>query len=250
MGRHHQSHPAWLQAVDTLLSFGAVLSSRIMQAASSVELRIRGNGPADDESDDPNGYEDANAEFWGLASVLYRPQDGAETIFWRMGDERVVIATKDRRWQSEHTLEKGEAVLRYCGDVGGAGQPDARPYVHLKSNGEVVANGVKIKLLATGDVEIDADATVTITGNKIVAASNDIRLTGNGASDAVALASKVNDRNDAMAQALDVFCGAVPVSMDGGAALQAAVRAVWTGAMPTGVPTASSDVGSDKIKAS
>jgi len=237
--------PHFLHAVDGVLDFAIVMSTTILQRASSVQARIRGAGPEDDESDDPNGYEEANAELWGLASVLYRPQDGAEVVMHRRGDERVVLATKDRRWQSEHTLEKGDVVLRWCGDTGGSG-PAQRPYVHLKANGDVLINGVKVRVATSGDVEIDADATVTITGNKIVAASNDIRLTGDGATDALALASKCNARLDAISAALDAFAAATPVPNDGGAFIQTQLKVA--GGWGTG-PHAPANTGSSKVKA-
>ena len=122
--------------VDGLFAFGSVLSTVIMQANKERRGEPARSGPAEDDSDEENAYGDfGEAELWGTASLLSRPQDGAEALFWRTGDERVVIATKDRRWQSEHTLEKGDVVLRWCGDInppsigmgGGGGGDGPRP---------------------------------------------------------------------------------------------------------------------------
>jgi hypothetical protein len=216
---------------DALLDFGRVVGSSIASVASSVVLRLSGDGPmdGDEDEDDDDEAEVVDAEAWGSAALLHRPadptEDGAcEAVYARRGDERVAIATKDRRWQAEHTLETGEVVLRWCGDVGGEGEPSVRPFVHLKSNGDVVVSGRRLVMLAI-----------------------DLRMTDESPSAAMALASKCNDRIDEIAQALDAYAAAAPVPNDGGAALQTALKvACGWGASPH--PAA--NVGSTKVKAS
>jgi hypothetical protein len=53
------------------------------------------------------------SELWGHAPLLYKPASGAEHLYVELGDERVVFATKDRRWQIE--TGDGEVVLRAMG---------------------------------------------------------------------------------------------------------------------------------------
>lgn len=193
---------------DTASSDGSTITASIIGAApESTE---------DAETDDVERSE--NVDLWGDAAVLMRPADpdatgACEVMFVRRGDTREVIATKDRRWQL--ALEKGEVVVRNM-------VADEEKQITLK---------------------LAQDGTLTIVAKKTVISSDDIRLTGALASDAVALASKVDQRNDKVAQALDAFAAAVPVPNDGGAAIHTAFTTVW-GAPPT----APSNVGSTKVK--
>lgn len=70
-----------------------------------------------------------------------------------------------------------------------------------------------------------------------------LRLGGSGASEAVALAPDTNGRLNDLTSALNAFINAAPVSNDGGAALQTAVKVAW----PTA--KASVDVGASKVAA-
>lgn len=83
------------------------------------------------------GGQFAEQETYGLSSVLERPQDGAECVFVDIGDERVVIATKDRRWQIP--LAKGEVVVRAMGAASPA-------YVKLKPDGTAEIHALRIDL--------------------------------------------------------------------------------------------------------
>lgn len=66
-----------------------------------------------------------------------------------------------------------------------------------------------------------------------------------GSTNKIARADRTEALIDAIAQALDAFAAAVPTPTDGGAAIQAAFKAVWgTGAPPT--PPA--DVGCDQVR--
>lgn len=211
----------------------------------------------------------------------------AEALFMRNGDTREVIGWRDLRWQLEHDLEKGDTVLRWLGETGGDGQPTVRPRLHLHADGSIdlyadvvrIAkdDGTRLHVDRTNDaitgvaatttlgkdashkLEIDGDGdTLTAqAGSTKLALDGDadqadlvaatVNLTSATPTDAMALASKVNDRVDSIARALDAYCGAIPVPNDGGAAIQTVVKALWGGSMP-GVPTAPSNVGSTKIK--
>lgn len=203
-------------AADTALAFARVTASSILSNAKSLALDLLVA-----EDDDETGETMPAAEVYGEAALLHRPADpdatGApEVIVWRHGDERIVIATKDRRWQVE--LEKGDVCLRAFGD--------GAPRLFLR-----------------------ADGTVTLEGTTVVVDSDDIRLGGSGPlPSAVALATPTDQRNDAVAAALDVFCGTTAVPNDGGLAIQTAVKLVWGGSTP-GVPTDASDVGASKVTA-
>lgn len=222
MGRHRQTR----EALASLLDFARVVGSSIASNASSVVLSIAGDGPSDEN--DTSEVEQLDAETWGDAALLSRPADptsggACEALMQRRGDTREVLATKDRRWQSEQTLAKGEVLLRWMGDTGGSG-PSVRPTVHLKADGSIVMKGVKL-----------------------VVQINDIELTGPSPGDAMALASKCNSEINAIKQALDAYAAAVAVPNDGGAFLQNALKTTggW-GAAPH--PAAS--VGSTKVTAS
>lgn len=137
------------QLFDGLLDFGAFVGTSIADAASSVLGRVRGAGPASDDGADDGDIDDAfeesqDAEVWGCAGVLFRPEDpssegSCEAIYVRRGDERVVICTKDRRWQIE--IDKGELYLRNT-----VAETDFthRASIYIKRNGEVVIDAVKV----------------------------------------------------------------------------------------------------------
>ena len=123
-------------AADTALSFARVTASSILSRAKSLALDL-----LIAEDDDDSGEEMPGAEVYGEAALLHRPADpdasGApEVIVWRHGDERIVIATKDRRWQVE--LEKGDVCLRAFGN--------GAPRLFLRADGTAVLEANEIKL--------------------------------------------------------------------------------------------------------
>ena len=123
-------------AADTALSLARVTASSIASAASSLLLDILLA-----EDDDESGETMDGAEVYGEAALLFRPADpttaGApEVIVWRHGDERIVIATKDRRWQV--TLDKGDVCLRAFGEN--------KPRLFLRADGTAVLEADEIKL--------------------------------------------------------------------------------------------------------
>lgn len=116
-------------------SFGKVLATAISDTTLSLLAQVEG-----DEGDADNAPVDDDV--WGDAPLLYRPvapdaTGHCEALFYRLGDERVVIATKDRRWQI--SVEEGEVIVRSMG----AGSP---AYVHLKPDGSVIVSGATINL--------------------------------------------------------------------------------------------------------
>lgn len=68
---------------------------------------------------------------------------------------------------------------------------------------------------------------------------------GSGPTDSVAVSSKTQQAIDAIYTALDAFAVAAPVATDGGAAIQAAFKAVWGPGAP---PTVKPQVASSKVK--
>jgi hypothetical protein len=246
------------QAIGGLIDFGEIVGTAIADAAKSVLVHMRGAGPvdaadADDEEIDDAFEESTDAELWGLAPVLYRPadatNDGApEVIFVRRGDERVVVATKDRRWQDEVELAPGEVCIRWCGNL--SDSVSIRPRVHALSSGVLLAKGVQVQLVTDDGTKItvNENGSITLTASsKVTISAPLINLGSATPADSVALAAFTNDRLDALEQFADAFCGATPVPMDGGASIQVQCRAVHTGAMP-GVPTLSNSVASTKVK--
>lgn len=123
-------------AADTAIGFARVTASSVLSGAFSLALDL-----ILAEDDDETGETMPEAEVYGEAALLFRPADpdadGApETIVWRHGDERVVIATKDRRWQVE--LKKGDVCLRALGKN--------KPRLFLYADGTAVLEADEIKL--------------------------------------------------------------------------------------------------------
>jgi hypothetical protein len=117
--------------LDGLIAFGRAVSSK-QGRARSVLLTILGDR-------DASGHDERHTDraAWGHASILHRPAapsgngDGEELVFLRRGDDAIVIASRDLRWQV--SLEEGETVIR------GLGANAAR--VRLKPNGDVLIEG-------------------------------------------------------------------------------------------------------------
>lgn len=76
-------------------------------------------------------------ERWGDAAVLSRPRVGAEVKYLQLGDERVVIGTRDRRYTI--SVAEGEVVVRAMG-------PGSPAYVRLMPDGTVKVVGTAIHL--------------------------------------------------------------------------------------------------------
>lgn len=140
------------ERLDSVLAFGIVTTTVIAAGAQSVLAAIRG------DEDDAGDEESDDAELWGHAPLLYRPADpdadgACEALFVRWGDDREVIATKDRRWQI--SLEKGDVCVR---NLSGANP------VRLR----LQADGVAI--LEANEVRIgDSGATNTIALGDVIA---------------------------------------------------------------------------------
>lgn len=137
------------EEISGMLDFFRVTASRVMSAASSVVVALRGDG---DDTAAPEAVD--GAELFGEAAVLFRPMppDAAgamEALSFRRGDEVVVIATKDRRWQV--SLEDGEVVVR------GFGAGAAR--VHLTSGGLAVIHADEIRIGSASASELAALAS-------------------------------------------------------------------------------------------
>lgn len=119
-------------------AFGKVLASAISATTKTVLVKVEG-----DEGDADSAP--TADDLWGHAPLLYRPVDPdssghCEAVFYRLGDERVCIATKDRRWQIE--VAEGEVIVRAMG----SGSP---AYVHLKPDGTARIKASAIKLGAS-----------------------------------------------------------------------------------------------------
>lgn len=123
----------------TILRFAKVAASSTASGAGSAVLELD-TGPEEASADD--------CELWGHAPLLYAPvapdlvdaatdADHCEAIFWDLGDERVVIATKDRRWQVE--VAEGEVVLRAMGAA-------APAYIHLKPDGTATIKATAVNM--------------------------------------------------------------------------------------------------------
>lgn len=113
------------QTVSDLIGFGKTESSSV-GASGSVLIKIEAH-------EDDTG--ESLSETWGHAPLLYKPIDDSENMYIELGDERVVIATKDRSHQVE--VGDGEVVIRALGS----------------------ATAARILLKPDGNIEIGASAT-------------------------------------------------------------------------------------------
>lgn len=148
----------FMEILGGVLSFGRIKSTSIASSSKTIAAKVEANEGEDTTPDD---------ELFGVAAVLQRPKapdssGECEAFFARLGDEKVIIATRDKRWQV--SLEDGEVVLRAFG-------PGAA-YVKLAPDG-----------------------TATIVGGTV-------KLGSDGASDPVALSSDVDAKFAALASGL------------------------------------------------
>lgn len=154
-----------VQVINDLIGFAKVAAVRL-GASKSAEVHA--------EALDGDG--NAWSELWGHAPLLYRPPSGAECLYVELGDERVVFATKDRRWQVE--TGPGEVVLRAMG----SGAP---AYVRLKPDGsvDIVAKNINLGGGATQKVAL-AELVETAIATAIGAHTHHVTAietpTGNG----------------------------------------------------------------------
>lgn len=150
--------------LDGLIDIGNVHETAVGDHSTITATLIGAGSPDVDDGDDVERVE--NVDLFGEAALLSRPADpdddgSCEAIFVRTGDTREIIGTKDRRWQTETPLEKGETVLRYMGSIGGAGEPTQRPRVYLRADGsiEIVADVVHVKTKDAGTkLDVDGEA--------------------------------------------------------------------------------------------
>jgi len=117
--------------LDGLIAFGRVVASKQGPRSRAVLLTILGDR---DASSREERHTDRAA--WGLSPILYRPAapqgtQGEEVIFLRRGDDAIVLASRDLRWQVE--LSEGEAVIR------GLGPNAAR--IRCKADGSILIEG-------------------------------------------------------------------------------------------------------------
>lgn len=126
-------------AIESLIDFGIVTATKIASETKSVLATLLG-------AEDDERSETASDQILSVdAALLSRPMEpttggACEVFFVRRGDERIVLTTRDARWQVD--LEEGEAVLRAFGD--------SRPLLRLKPDGRVI-------VIADGDVLIGTE---------------------------------------------------------------------------------------------
>ncbi len=124
---------------DGAIRFGKINSFDVKLLTKSVAVQVEADEGETNATD---------SELWGHAPLLYAPvkpsatdavtgTEHCEAAFMQLGDERVVIATKDRRYQTE--VAEGEVILRAMG-------PASPAYVHLKPDGTVIVKATSINL--------------------------------------------------------------------------------------------------------
>lgn len=114
------------ETVAELVQFVRITASRL-GAKLSAELSVVAQ-------EDEAGAD--SVELWGHAPLLYRPLPDSEALTVELGEERIVLATKERRWQV--ALEAGDVVVRALGD--------GAAHVKLKPDGTVEVKAERIQL--------------------------------------------------------------------------------------------------------
>lgn len=121
-----------IDIIHEVIGFGHVKTSEVSDGTSTVGLTLDGAG--DGAKAEASATDE---ELWTHGPLMFRPQDEdttghCEVLFYRLGDGKVVIASKDRRFQI--TSEKGEVIVAAMG----LGTP---AYVHLKPDGTLILRG-------------------------------------------------------------------------------------------------------------
>lgn len=202
----------------TLLGFGLVSASAVLSTAKSVVLTVVGD-------EDPDGDEELDeCEIFGHAPLMYRPSDSSsagqmEVMFLRDGDERVVISTKDRRWQIEPA--KGEVILSALGKDGTA--------------------QARISLKADGSIAITSD-TVTVTSDTATIVADTIKLGSSGATKHVAFREDLEAALSTVRSIFNTHTHSAGLLLDG-----SALACTGSTATPSATLTDPGDLGSDKV---
>lgn len=115
---------------------GLIVIGKLSRAQSSASAPAVARIKA---SDDDAGPDDQ--EFWGQAPLLYRAADETEGLAFQLGDERLILGTRDLAYQV--ALNVGEVVLRALGNAN-------RATLTLKPDGNVLvgANAAQFAALA------------------------------------------------------------------------------------------------------
>lgn len=150
-----------VETLNDLIGFAEAVASRVA-GSKSVEVQIKAT---DDD------VEDKWCELWAHAPLLYKPVAGAEQLYVELGDERVVIATKDRRWQI--ATADGEVVLRSMG-------PGTPAYVKLKPDGSAEIYATSINLGGSASVFVALASLVDARLSAIVTWLNSHTHTASG----------------------------------------------------------------------
>ena len=108
-------------------------------------------------------------EAWGHAQLLYKPLASSESLFVQLGDERVSIATKERRWQID--VADGEVIVRALAE-GGA-------YIHLRPDGSVDVHAETIKLGGSATQLVALSSLVMENLTSLKSAITDAAVVGN-----------------------------------------------------------------------
>ena len=163
-----------VKVFNDLVAFAQIVSAKLGSSKSS-ELTVQAN------EDDLGGTQQL-VETWGDAPLLYQPLPGGEALTVELGDERVVIATKERRWQI--AIEAGEVVVRALGQ-------DAA-YVRLSPDGTCTIEAKAVNLGSEGGQLVALDSLVRSAISSAIAGHTHTGVTtGTGSSGNGVLADSV-----------------------------------------------------------
>jgi hypothetical protein len=236
-------------AIDDLrtVGIGSVLTERLdtPQTVRGLEIRLTAD--------------DVRVRAWcgGEASTGDRIADLVRRIVERVSDGRLWGLWRYRVVRMSSDRVELQAVRA------AAGLPDIAPismwcgvagaHAELAQGAEVLVQFVEgLRSMPVITHYAGKDGVGWTPTNVVLTASSTLKLAATTAADGVAKSSSCDDLFDKIAGALDALCSTAPVSNDGGAALQAAVRLAWAPDQPgaAGVPpviTPPADVGSDKV---
>ena len=160
-----------LKVFTDIVGFAKIVSAKLGKS-QSAEVTVQAN------EDDLGGTQQL-VETWGDAPLLYQPLSGTEALTVELGDERIVVATKERRWQI--AVEAGEVAVRALGQ-------DA-PYMLLKPDGTCTIHAKAVNLGDEGGQLVALDSLVRSAISAAIAGHT--HVVPNGTSDGGKLTGSV-----------------------------------------------------------
>lgn len=138
-----------------LVRFGSI-SASAMDGSKTLTCTVDGIDGESSSSDN---------EVFGVAPLSYKPASSTECLYLQLPDEKVVLGTRDRKFQIE--VGNGEVVLRAMGSATSA-------YLKLSPDGTALLKGVTLTLDPTTRTNLAGTASTQpfVNGTSLVTALN------------------------------------------------------------------------------